>query len=33
MLGFAPQLPLADELQQIDEAAQYAWRDHLEAFA
>jgi len=33
MLGHEPELPLAQELAQIDEAAEYAWRDHLEAFA
>ena len=29
----APDLPLAQELQQIGEDVEYAWRDHLEAFA
>lgn len=33
MLGFAPELPLADELAQIDASTEYAWRDHFEAFA
>ncbi|MDO9362035.1 MAG: hypothetical protein Q7T60_03845 [Sphingopyxis sp.] len=33
MLGHAPDLPLAQELQQIGEDVEYAWRDHLEAFA
>ena len=33
MLGHAPDLPLAQELQQIDADVEYAWRDHFEAFA
>ena len=33
MLGYEPALPLAQELQQIDKDVEYAWRDHLEAFA
>jgi hypothetical protein len=33
MLGYKPELTLEEELLQIDEAAQYAWREHLEAFA
>ncbi|PZU06256.1 MAG: hypothetical protein DI605_19730 [Sphingomonas sp.] len=33
MLGYEPAVPLAQELQQIDESADYAWRDHIEAFA
>ena len=33
MLGFEPTLPLVQELAQITETVDYAWRDHLEAFA
>jgi hypothetical protein len=33
MLGHAPTLPLADELAQINENTEYAWREQLEAFA
>lgn len=33
MLGFRPELPLEQELAQIDAAAEYAWREHCEAFA
>ena len=33
MLGHQPAIPLAQELQQIDESVDYAWREHLEAFA
>jgi len=33
MLGFDATLPLADELAQIDADTEYAWREHLEAFA
>ena len=33
MLGFAPHLSLADELAGIDADTDYAWRDHVEAFA
>jgi hypothetical protein len=33
MLGFAPHLSLAEELEGIDADTDYAWRDHVEAFA
>lgn len=33
MLGLDATLPLADELAQIGAATEYAWRDHIEAFA
>ena len=33
MLGFQPEVPLAQELAAIDEETEYAWREHCEAFA
>lgn len=33
MLGFMPELSLADELAAIDLNTEYAWREHCEAFA
>ncbi len=33
MMGFRPDLTLADELAAIDSNTAYAWRDHCEAFA
>ncbi|WP_199555938.1 coiled-coil domain-containing protein [Sandaracinobacteroides hominis] len=33
MLGFQPAMPLEQELAAIDDDTEYAWRDHIEAFA
>jgi hypothetical protein len=33
MMGFQPELPLAQELAAINDDTEYAWREHCEAFA
>lgn len=33
LMGMRPELALADELTQIDDATDYAWREYVEAFA
>jgi hypothetical protein len=32
-MGPHPDLPLAQELAQIDDSSEYAWREYAEAFA